>query len=107
MVTLLYTGLGKSLEPPIGAAEIIKRRIPGLHQNTHIGSVDITDTWEPLEEGLNRLETIRHVSIIAIYLSKLPLDSKLPGYQPPIPEKLVKPLLGGESPLQSATGDSR
>jgi ribonucleases P/MRP protein subunit RPP25 len=29
-----------------------QRRIAGLHQNTSIESIDITDTWEPLEEGL-------------------------------------------------------
>ena len=55
------------------AAEIVKRRILGLHQDTEIGSVDITDTWEPLEEGLNRLETTRHVSVITITLSTVPL----------------------------------
>lgn len=31
---------------------VFQRRIVGLHQNTSIGSTDITDTWEPLEEGL-------------------------------------------------------
>ena len=31
---------------------LMQRRIVGLHQNTSIGSTDITDTWEPLEEGL-------------------------------------------------------
>ena len=31
---------------------VLQRRIVGLHQNTSIGSTDITDTWEPLEEGL-------------------------------------------------------
>lgn len=30
----------------------LQRRVGGLHQNTYIGSTDITDTWEPLEEGL-------------------------------------------------------
>jgi hypothetical protein len=30
----------------------VKRRIVGLHQNTTTGSTDITDMWEPLEEGL-------------------------------------------------------
>ncbi|KAB2625518.1 ribonuclease P protein subunit p25-like protein [Pyrus ussuriensis x Pyrus communis] len=29
------------------------RRIVGLHQNTTIGSTDITDIYEPLEEGLD------------------------------------------------------
>jgi DNA-binding protein len=30
----------------------VKRRIVDLHQNTTTGSTDITDMWEPLEEGL-------------------------------------------------------
>ena len=74
------------------AAEIVKRRILGLHQDTKIGSVDITDTWEPLEEGLNRLETTRHVSVITITLSTEPLDSTSIGYQAPLEEEFVKPL---------------
>ena len=31
---------------------LMQRRIVGLHQITSIGSTDITDMWEPLEEGL-------------------------------------------------------
>uniref|UniRef100_A0A804PN76 Alba DNA/RNA-binding protein n=1 Tax=Zea mays TaxID=4577 RepID=A0A804PN76_MAIZE len=54
--------------------ELIKRRIVGLHQNTTTGSTDITDMWEPLEEGLLPLETTRHVSMITITLSKKELD---------------------------------
>jgi hypothetical protein len=72
----------------------------GLHQNTQIGSVDITDTWEPLEEGLNRLETTRHVSVITITLSTAPLDATTVGYQAPIQDDLVKP-------LQDSTGAGR
>ncbi|CAL9760472.1 unnamed protein product, partial [Musa acuminata subsp. burmannicoides] len=51
-----------------------QRRIVDLHQNTAIGSADITDTWEPLEEGLLLLETTRHVFVISITLSKKELD---------------------------------
>ena len=29
-----------------------QKRIPGLHQDTNISSVSITDVWEPIEEGL-------------------------------------------------------
>ena len=32
---------------------LFQRRIVGLHQNTTIGSTDITDIYEPLEEGLD------------------------------------------------------
>ena len=31
------------------AAEIIKRRIPGLHQETVLQSLEIKDTWQPFE----------------------------------------------------------
>ncbi|GJN28209.1 hypothetical protein PR202_gb16307 [Eleusine coracana subsp. coracana] len=70
---------------------LLERRVGGLHQNTSTESVDITDTWEPLEEGLLPLETTRHVSMITITLSKKPLDTSSPGYQPPIPAEEVKP----------------
>ncbi|GJU53554.1 ribonuclease P protein subunit p25-like protein [Tanacetum coccineum] len=70
---------------------LVLRRIVGLHQITSIGSTDITDTWEPLEEGLLPLETTRHVSLITITLSKKELDTSSIGYQPPLPADQVKP----------------
>jgi len=89
------------------------RRIVGLHQITTIDSTDITDVWEPVEvgdllfvattnmtetlvrqmqEGLEKLETTRHVSSIQIHLSTKPLDTTAAGYQPPLPEDQVKPI---------------
>lgn len=44
--------MGRAINKTVTITELIKRRIVGLHQNTVIGSTDITDTWEPLEEGL-------------------------------------------------------
>lgn len=61
----------------------------GLHQITEISSTNIVDVWEPKEEGLDRLETTRRVSVITITLSKEPLDSSHIGYQPPLPEDQV------------------
>eukprot|EP00884_Botryococcus_braunii_P010424 jgi/Botrbrau1/19383/Bobra.0338s0013.1 len=78
---VLLKAMGRAINKTVTIAEIIKRRIPGLHQNTQIGSVGITDTWEPLEEGLETLETTRHVSVITITLSTTPLDASSPGYQ--------------------------
>eukprot|EP00741_Cyanophora_paradoxa_P005034 tig00000842_g4876.t1 len=89
---VVLKAMGRAINKTVTIAEIIKRRIPGLHQLTKIDSTDITDVWEPIEEGLNKLETTRHVSMVTITLSKLQLDSSLPGYQPPIPEDQVKPL---------------
>ena len=87
--------MGRAINKTVTIAEIIKRRIPNLHQLTEIGSVNITDTWEPLEEGLNTLETTRHVSVISITLSTVELDTSKPGYQQPLPEEQVKPLQEG------------
>eukprot|EP01089_Gocevia_fonbrunei_P010610 TRINITY_DN23550_c0_g1_i1.p1 TRINITY_DN23550_c0_g1~~TRINITY_DN23550_c0_g1_i1.p1 ORF type:complete len:319 (-),score=105.53 TRINITY_DN23550_c0_g1_i1:107-1063(-) len=87
---VVLKAMGRAISKTVTIAEIIKRRIPGLHQITHIDSTDITDVFEPLEEGLDRIETTRHVSSITITLSTLPLDTTAPGYQPPLPQDQVK-----------------
>ncbi|KAG8650200.1 glycine-rich RNA-binding protein 1 isoform X2 [Manihot esculenta] len=83
---------GRAINKTVMIAELLKRRIVGLHQITSIGSIDITDTWEPLEEGLLPLETTRHVSVITITLSRKELNLSSIGYQPPIPADQVKSL---------------
>ncbi|XP_039059479.1 ribonuclease P protein subunit p25-like protein isoform X2 [Hibiscus syriacus] len=87
---IMLKATGRAINKTVMIAELIKRRITGLHQNTSTGSIDITDTWEPLEEGLLPLETTRHVSIITITLSKKVLVTSSIGYQPPIPSDQVK-----------------
>lgn len=89
---IVLKAMGRAINKTVMIAELIKRRIVGLHQNTSIGSTDITDVWEPLEEGLLPLETTRHVSMITITLSKKELFTTSTGYQPPIPADQVKPL---------------
>ncbi|XP_057975190.1 uncharacterized protein LOC131162593 [Malania oleifera] len=89
---IVLKAMGRAINKTVMIAELIKRRIAGLHQNTSIGSTDITDMWEPLEEGLLLLETTRHLSLIMITLSKKELDTSSTGYQPPILADQVKPL---------------
>ncbi|MBA0733968.1 hypothetical protein Gogos_017929 [Gossypium gossypioides] len=62
---VVFKAMGRAINKTVTIVELIKRRIVGLHQITSIGSMDITDMWEPLEEGL------------------------LP-YQPPLPADQVK-----------------
>jgi hypothetical protein len=45
--------MGRAINKTVTIAEILKRRVAGLHQITEIESTDITDVWEPLEEGLD------------------------------------------------------
>merc|ERR1712083_349402 len=81
---------GNALTKAVTSAEVIKRRFKGLHQITALGSVDIVDEYEPLEEGLEKVSDTRTVSTIEITLSKDALDTANKGYQPPIDESLVK-----------------
>uniref|UniRef100_A0A3N7G1L6 DNA/RNA-binding protein Alba-like domain-containing protein n=1 Tax=Populus trichocarpa TaxID=3694 RepID=A0A3N7G1L6_POPTR len=87
---IVFKAMGRAINKTVTIVELIKRRIVGLHQITSIGSTDITDTWEPLEEGLLPLETTRHVSMITINLSKKELNTSSAGYQPPLPAEQVK-----------------
>ncbi|BBH05509.1 Alba DNA/RNA-binding protein [Prunus dulcis] len=94
---IILKAMGRAINKTVMIAELIKlfffqRRIVGLHQNTSIGSTDITDVYEPLEEGLDRVESTRHVSMITITLSKTELHTSSTGYQPPLPADQVKPL---------------
>ncbi|XVF14724.1 hypothetical protein REPUB_Repub09cG0086300 [Reevesia pubescens] len=82
--------MGRAINKTVTIVELIKRRIVGLHQITSIGSTDIIDMWEPLEEGLLPLETTMHVSMISITLSKKELNLSSVGYQPPLPADQVK-----------------
>ncbi|CAK9178391.1 unnamed protein product [Ilex paraguariensis] len=87
---IVFKAMGRAINKTVTIVELIKRRIIGLHQITSIQSTDITDMWEPLEEGLLPLETTRHVSMITITLSKKELDTSSVGYQPPLPADMVK-----------------
>ncbi|XP_066334628.1 uncharacterized protein [Miscanthus floridulus] len=99
--------MGRAINKTVMVVELIKRRVGGLHQNNATESVDITDTWEPLEEGLLPLETTRHVSMITVTLSKKPLDTSSPGYQPPIPAEEVKPAFDYDHEESYPTGRGR
>ena len=60
-------------------AEITRRRLRGLHQNTQIG-------LQARAEGDRSAPT----PTLAITLSLSPLDSSLPGYQPPLSEEELR-----------------
>ncbi|KAJ0053982.1 hypothetical protein Pint_01581 [Pistacia integerrima] len=80
---IVLKAMGQAINKTVAIAEIIKKRIPRLHQDTAISSVSITDIWEPIEEGLVPVEMTRHVSMISITLSARELNKDSPGYQAP------------------------
>lgn len=59
-------------------------------QVTELGSIEIKDRFEPLEEGLDAIETVRNVSSICIHLAEGGLDVDAPGYQAPLPPESGK-----------------
>ncbi|KAG8088919.1 hypothetical protein GUJ93_ZPchr0011g28889 [Zizania palustris] len=104
---IVIKAMGRAINKTVMVVELIKRRIGGLHQITCTESIDITDTWEPLEEGLLPLETTRHVSMITITLSKKALDTSSTGYQPPIPDEEVRPAFDYEQEESFPAGRGR
>ncbi|MBA0795515.1 hypothetical protein Gohar_006374 [Gossypium harknessii] len=80
---IVLKAMGQAISKTVAIAEIIKKRVPQLHQDTAISSLSITDVWNPIEEGLVPVEMTRHVSMISITLSTGELNKNSAGYQPP------------------------
>merc|ERR1711972_159625 len=89
---IVIAATGNALTKAVTSAEVIKRRFKGLHQITKLGSQEIVDEYEPLEEGLDKVTETRSMSFVEITLSKEPLDTADKGYQAPLDESLVKEL---------------
>merc|ERR1712203_819524 len=87
---IVIAATGNALTKAVTSAEVIKRRFKGLHQITKLGSQEIVDEYEPLEEGLDKVTETRSMPFLEITLSKEPLDASDKGYQPPLDESLVK-----------------
>eukprot|EP00808_Paulinella_micropora_P020210 g34494.t1 len=89
--SIVLKAMGRAINKGILIAEVVKRRVAGLHQLIELESNEIVDTWEPVEEGLDTITTTRKVSCMTITLSKKQLDASKPGYQAPLPADQVKP----------------
>jgi hypothetical protein len=50
--------------------EVVKRRVPGLHQVTETGTLKNVEYYEPLEEGLKPVVNEKSVSFLQITLTK-------------------------------------
>jgi len=90
--TLVIKAMGQTIKIGIVVAEILKRRVAGLHQITEFSSVEVVDVYEPIEEGLDRVQISRLIPSVVITLSLLPLDTTNAGYQEPIPPEIFASL---------------
>eukprot|EP01083_Nonionella_stella_P029841 82000_1 len=91
--TIVLKATGRAINKAVTTAEVVKRRVGGLHQITSLETLEITDVWEPLEEGLKEVETKRRVASITIKLSRdeTDIDMNAIGYQQPISADAIKP----------------
>jgi len=89
---IVLKAMGRAINKAVTIAEILKRKMP-LHQVTYLTSSEIVDLFEPLEEGLDVVESKRYVSCMSITLSKTGagMDSFDIGYQPPLEEEEIHP----------------
>ncbi|RQM24901.1 hypothetical protein B5M09_000068 [Aphanomyces astaci] len=84
---IVLKAMGNAISKAVTVAEILKHRIPNIHTVTNILSVETEDVYEPLEEGLDVVTTVRRIPSISIQLalnvSLVNLNAS--GYQKPIP----------------------
>ncbi len=70
--------------------ELIKRRFKGLYQINDISSLEVEDTYEPVEQGMDSVTRKRRLAMLVVILSKDPLDKTHCGYQDPLPDKDIQ-----------------
>lgn len=82
---MLLKATGQSMLKTVKLAEILKRKIQGLHQINKVTRTQEEKIYIPLEEGLDEVVLMKDITILEIILTKNPNEKelKLPGYQPP------------------------
>ena len=68
--TVIIKGVSNAVQSAVNLAELIKHRVKGLHQINKISNISIIDEYEPLYEGLDRLQFTRNVTMLQITLTK-------------------------------------
>lgn len=62
--TIIIKGVSNAVQSAVNLAELIKHRVKGLHQINKINNITIIDEYEPLYEGLDRLQFTRVVTML-------------------------------------------
>ena len=76
----------KLMDKALWVAEVLRRKVEGLHMIVQIAEKKIVDIWEPREEGLGTVREERFRTILEVTLTKTPTaDQKAqPGYHAPL-----------------------
>eukprot|EP00922_Rhytidocystis_sp_ex-Travisia-forbesii_P028003 GHVS01041105.1.p1 GENE.GHVS01041105.1~~GHVS01041105.1.p1 ORF type:complete len:217 (+),score=36.62 GHVS01041105.1:68-718(+) len=80
-----FFGVGRAMTNAITAAEMVKRKMPELHQTGRVSTMEVKDIYEPLEEGLDMVEQTRSAATLTITLTTdgSTMDHSHVGYQKP------------------------
>ena len=99
--------MGKAITKVITVAEILKRRVAGLHQRTSLHTLEMDETFEPKEEGLNVVRRKRRVGAVTVTLcgDVSRIDTGAVGYQAPVPEDEVTPRVTAKTKQKNKTNE--
>ena len=86
--TIVLKATGIATKGACLVAEILRHRIPNLHQLNVLKTITVLDEYEPTEEGLDKVVVDRKLAVLEIFLSNKEgaLDVTAPGYQAPLPK---------------------
>jgi len=101
--TIKISAMGGAIFNAVNIAEIVKRRVEGVHQITDIATEVVSDKYESVETK-KPLEVERKVATILVTLSTKPLDTKHVGYQAPLPKSEVTEQEDRPKPTGSGRG---
>ena len=90
--SVIIKATGNAVVKCVLIAEILRHRIPDLHQINKISSTEVKDTWRPKEEGLDTITTTKTLAVLEIKLTLKPTSQELkdPSYQKPLPADQVE-----------------
>jgi hypothetical protein len=60
------------MDRALWVAEVVRRKVEGLHQIVHVTEKKIVDVYEPTEEGLVTVRQERFLTILEVTLTRDP-----------------------------------
>lgn len=74
------------MDRALWVAEVVRRKVEGLHQIVTVSERQVVDVYEPTEEGLVTVRDERFLTILEVTLTREPTaeQKKQPGYHAPL-----------------------
>ena len=88
-----FKASGSAIASLVNICEILKKVIPGIHQDNRIYTLNYEQDYEPKEKGLDHVKIVRNVPILEITFYKTILDPEMInhyGYQPAISNEIFE-----------------